>query len=356
MSEPAADSKISPDRQKKIKSALQDMVRIVTSTPPMSPPTGFEARFWGTVSQRDRFDICSGKNCPTPRPVATLAMMIGRYEDKGGTVKASFNTPSTMDISINNLGHLFAHLPVLYKDTDGFLLPEPQLDGERVGIRAFSNNGHAVAVIARNEMPLWQPVSRERYLKAAIEAAAKDAGETPPPPPPVKKGKKREVKADSGYGKPVFIEEGRTWIDPAEEKVRIEKSRTLTFGSRDSIDFFKERVQKLRSELETMPPEERVIQARVDTFASADEQSPPLLPAGSSSGVAVVTPDFSYFSQKLPPEAVQLIVIQWKFDGNPVFDPQKSGITENLNNQKLLEIYKTMDWQKLSSKVNRTAP
>lgn len=353
MSDAGSDlKKISPDKLKKIRGTLQEISRIVTSNPAMSPPKGFEARFWGTISTRDRFDVCTGKNCPPTRPVATLAMMLGRYEDKGGTVKAAFNTPSTMDISINNLGHIFAHLPVLYKDAEGFLLPEPQADGERAGYKAFSNNGHAVAVITRNGSTLWQPVSRERYLKAAIDAAARDAGEIPPPP--VKKGKKKPATIDTVYGKPVFIEEEKSWIDPLDEKVRVEKSRTLTFGSRDSNDFFRERVQKLRSELETMPQEERLMQARVDTLASTDEQSPPLLPAGNSTGIAVVTPDFRYFNTKLPIEAVQLIVIQWKFDGTPIFDPQKSDITENLNNQKLLEIYKSMEWQKLGAKVIRT--
>lgn len=355
MGETGADLKSIPaDRQKKIRSSLQDIARLVTATSVMNPPKGFEARFWGNISARDRFDICGGKKCPQSRPTATLAMMIGRYEDRGGVVKAAFNSPSTMDISINNLGHVFAHLPVLLKDADGYLLPEPQPDEDRAGMKTFSNNNHTVAVLTRNDAPLWQPVSRERYLMAAIEAAAKDAGELPPPPPRAKKSKKKTVATQTPDGKPTFIEEQKSWIDPVEEKQRIEKSRTLTFGNKESAEFFKERVEKLRADLATMPPEERAMQARVDIIASADEQTPALLPAGSSSGTPVVTPDFRYFNQKLPVDAIQIMTVQWKFSGNPVFDPQKSGITENLNNQKLLEIYKSMDWKKLNSRINRT--
>jgi len=83
---------------------------------------------------------------------------------------------------------------------------------------------------------------------------------------------------------------------------------------------------------------------------------PKLLPPFSSAGVLVVTPDFSHFNPKLPPEAIQLIVVQWKFDGNTLYDPDKTGITESLNNRKLLEIYRTMDWQKLRGMITQTAP
>jgi len=83
---------------------------------------------------------------------------------------------------------------------------------------------------------------------------------------------------------------------------------------------------------------------------------PALLPADSSGGVAVVTPDFRYFNPKLPPDAIQLVVVQWKFDGSTLFDPEKIGNAESVNNRALLDIYKTMDWKRLQAKVTQTAP
>lgn len=355
MNEPGADLKsVSSEKQKKIRNSLQEVSRIIHASPVMSPPKGFEARFWGSLTAKDRYDSCSGKKCPPSRPTANLAMMLGRYEESNGGVRAAFNTPSTMDISLNNLGHVFAHLPVLYKDAEGYLLPEPRLDGERAGMRTYSNNGHAIAVVTAHDKPLWRPVSRERYLKAAIAAAAAGIGETLPP---TKKGQNKppaEISVISG--KPVLIEESRTWIDPAEEKMMVEKSRTLTFGLQDSAEVLKLRLQKFQAELDAMPAEQRALPAKVDLAAAAADEVPLLLPHDSSSGVAVVTPDFRYFDPKLPAEAVQLIVVQWKFDGSLLYDPQKSGISETLNNQKLLEIYRTMDWQKLRTRLIRTAP
>jgi hypothetical protein len=281
-------------------------------------------------------------------------MMLGRYEESNGRVRAAFNTPSTMDISLNTLGHIFAHLPVLYKDAGGYLLPEPQLDGERAGIRTYSNNGHAIAVIAGNDKSLWLPVSRERYLRAAIAAAATGAGAVLKP---AKKGAgKQPTEISVISGKPIIIEESRTWIDPAEGKEMVEQSRSLTFRVQDSAAVLEERRQKLQAELDAMPSEQRALQARVATVTTAAGELPSLLPHDSSSGVAVVTPDFSYFNPKLPAEAIQLIVVQWKFDGNLLYDPEKSGIAETLNNRKLLEIYRTMDWEKLRARVTRTAP
>jgi len=354
MSDPADLKKVSAETQQKLRSSLQDISRIIISSPAMSPPKGFEARFWGTVTAKDRYYICTGTNCPPTRPVATLAMMLGRYELRNSKVRAAFNTPSTMDISINNLGHVFAHLPVLYKDEEGYLLTEPQLDGERAGMPTYTNRGHAVAVLTVNNTPLWLPVSRERYLQAAIAAAAKGAGENPQNQSERKQSQYTEVSVISG--KPVIIEETRTWIDPIDEKKRVESSRSLTFDFKEPVDLLKERAKKLRAELDALTPEQRAMQARVADPATAGDEPPSLLPPESSSGVAIVTPNFGYFNPELPPEAVQLIVMQWKFDGNLLHDPEQSGISETLNNRKLLEIYKTTDWQKLRSKVTQTAP
>lgn len=355
MSESGAELKsISKEKQNRIKSSLQNISHLVTSTPVMTPPKGFEARFWGSIYGKDRYDSCTGKKCPPSRPTAVLALMLGRYEERNGKIRAAFNTPSTMDISVNNLGHLFANLPVLYKDSEGYLLPEPKLDGLRAGMTTYLNNGHAVSVMTGSNKLLWQPVSRERYLQAAIAAAARDAGQTKASAEKGKKMQPAEVGVNSG--KPILIEESRTWIDPAEEKRWVESSRSLAFELKEPAEVLQERLQKLQAELDALTPEQRKLQARVDIVAAADGQAPKLLPPVSSSGALVVTPDFRYFNPKLPPEAIQLIVVQWKFDGNPRYDPDKGDITETLNNRKLLEIYKSLDWQQLRGMVTRTAP
>lgn len=343
-------AEVSKEKQQKIRSSLQEIARIITSVPVMNPPRGFEARFWGTVSASDSYYLCAGKKCPTARPTATLAMMLGRYELQKGKVRAAFNTPATMDISLNNLGHLFSHLPVLYKDDDGYLVPEPQLAGERAGMRAYINNDHAVAVMTSSDRPLWLPVSRERYLRAAIAATDKSLeGDG--------KGKQKQPNAVSIIsGKPVMIEESRTWIDPVEQKKWVESSRSLTFEIKEPLDVLKARLAKFQAELDALTPEQRTMPARVASASTNRDEVPSLAPADSSSGVAVVSPDFSYFNTELPPEAVQLMVVQWKFDGKLIYDPQQVGISETLNNQRLLEIYRSMDWRKLGALITRTAP
>lgn len=354
MSEPADLKKVSAETQQKLRRSLQDISSIIVSSPVMNPPEGFEARFWGAVAAKDSYYICTGKKCPPARPSATLAIMLGRYEERNGKVRAAFNTPSTMDISINNLGHVFAHLPVFYRDAEGCLVPEPQLDGERAGMLTYTNSGHAVSVLAGNNRPLWLPVSRERYLQAAIAAAAKGTGENPQND---REGKQSHSSASTVVsGKPIIVEEVKTWIDPVDKQKRVESSRSLAFELKEPVDLLKERLNKLRAELAALPPEQRTMQARVASPTTAGDEAPSLLPPDSSSGVAVVSPDFNYFNPELRFEALQLIVVQWKFDGNRLYDPEQSGISETLNNRKLLEIYKTMDWQKLRSKVTRTAP
>jgi hypothetical protein len=358
MNDPGPDlKKLSSASRNKIRKELQAIAGIVTSTPAMNPPKGYEARFWGSIAGKDRFDICAGKSCPPSRPNAALAMMIGRYEEKNGKRRAAFNTPSTMDISINTLGHVFAHLPVIYKDKDGFLLPEPQRDGERLGMPAYLNNGHAIAVLTRNDKPFWLPVNRERYLKAAMEDIGKDLGL--PSPPLVDKGKKKAEELITTSGKPIMVEESKAWIDPANERELIENSRSLTEELKDSAEQLQERLNQLQSELDALTPEQRSMQARVEIKVTEDGTRVTLLPPDSSGGIGVVTPDFDFFNKKLAPEAVQLVVVQWKFDGNPIYDPEKTGIPESLNNRALLEIYRSMDWQKLlgkTVKATRTAP
>jgi len=354
MSEPGADLKsLNRDKLKKIKGSLQEISRIVTATPAMKPPKGFEVRFWGSISAKDRYDSCKGKNCPSSPPTSVLAMMIGRYEEKGGKIRAAFNTPSTMDISINNLGHVFANLPVLYRDSEGYLLPEPKQGEARAGMTSFLNNGRTVAVIASKNRPLWLPVSRERYLKAAIETAGKQIGLSSKPVKNVKK--KKAADTETLVERHVFVEQGRTWIDPADEKEWVENSRGVTVGMKEDPEKVKERMLQLQNELDALTPEQRKAQARVDA-STADSPQAPLLPADSSDGVGVVTPNFAYFSRKLPGEAPQLITVQWKFSGNQIYDPEQSGISEHLNNQKMLEIYRDADWGSLIKKITQTAP
>lgn len=337
----------------KLKGLLQEISKSITSLPVMSPPKGFEARFWGYIAPRDRFDICSGKKCPPSRPNAVLAMMIGRYEPKGESIKAAFGTPSTMDISINNIGHVFASLPVLHKDEEGFLLPEPARSGERAGLPTYLNRGHAVAVLTTNDKPLWTPVSRERYLKAAIATEIKTL-ETPLAERKTKKRKKPAPKAASD-GRQVFIEQERTWIDPVEEKKMVEKSRIVSDSAKESDDLIKERIRKLQEELNAMTVEQRTMQARIAEGIAAND-AVPLLPPDDTSGIPVVTPNFHYFNPKLPADRPQLAVIQWKFDGDTRYDPESSSISETLNNRVLLDIYRNMDWQKLRARITRTAP
>jgi hypothetical protein len=362
MSEPGIDLKnLNKEKLKKVKSSLQEISRIITSTPAMKPPKGFEARFWGSISARDRYDSCSGKNCPPPRPTATLAMMMGRYEEKNGKIRAAFNDPSTMDISINNLGQVFANLPVLYRDSEGYLLPEPKQGEGRAGMATFVNNGRTVAVIAAKNRPLWLPVSRERYLKAAIENTGKQLGI---PSIPEKKAKKKRAgkKTDKNAAESealverhVFVEQGRTWIDPADEREWIETSRSALAGIKEEPEAIQERMKLLQKALDELTPDERNMQARVDV-SSGDSQQAPLLPVGSKDGVGVVTPNFAYFTKKLSVETPQLITVQWKFSGNQIYDPEQSGISEHLNNQKMLEIYRDADWGALITRITQTAP
>lgn len=364
MNDPGSDMKaVSSANQKKLKGSLQELTRLITSTPVMNPPKGFEARFWGAMSARDRYDICTGRSCPPSRPTAFLSLMIGRYVDKGGKAKAAFNTPATMDASINNLGQVFSHLTVLHKDAEGYLLPEPAAAGERAGIKTYLNKGRAVMVVADNSRPLWLPVSRERYLKAEMAAIARELGLPTEPPAekqPKKTGKgknpsKTEAAKTQRGGKYLLIDEGRIWVDPADEKAWVEKSRSLTSRIKDEEDALKEQLQNLQTELDGLTPEQRSMPARVNVPVTA-EGVPVLLPPDSSAGVAVVTPNFSYFNPKLPLDALQLVVVQWKFDGNTAYDPDESDITGSRHNRALLDIYKTVDWNRLRAKVTQTAP
>jgi len=362
MNEPGPDmKKLGAARLKSVRGNLQEIARQITALPVMSPPKGFEARFWGSANGRDRYDICTGKKCPPSRPNGVLALMIGRYAESDGKVKAAFNRPATMDIAVNNLGIVFSSLPVLNRDSEGFFLPEPHRDGERHGMPVYKNNGRVVAVLTRNSNPLWLPVSRERYLQAAIAKLGKNAGQQPVvnevPDKKTKKGKKVKKKEQLEEttpvksGMPIIIEEGRSWIDPATQQEWVERSRTLSSDMTKPLEIMQEQQRKLQEELDTLPPEQRQQQARVDISSLAAGESPSLLPPDSGSGVGVVTPNFDFFNRQLPADAVQLVTIQWKFDGEPVFDPEQAGISESLHNAKLLEIYKGLDWQKLAEKL-----
>lgn len=336
MNEPGPEMKKFGDRgMKSVRATLQEIARYITSSPAFTPPKGFEARFWGSASGKDRFDYCEGKSCPPRRPGGVLALLIGGYEETGGKVKAAFNRAATMDIGVNDLGQIFSHLPILYRDEAGVLLPEPRREGERRGVPVFVNNGHAVAFLTRNTAPMWQPVSRERYLQAAIAAITAKLAST-----------------DVQSGMPVLVEEGRSRLAPAGDKELIERSRSISGELRESAEVLGERLVELREELASLTPEQKSQQARVESTTPADGEDPELLPVESRDGVGVVTPDFAFFNSKLPAEAVQLVTIQWKFHGKPVFDPDKGETADsNLQNGKLMEIYRSVDWPGLANRV-----
>jgi len=336
MNEPGPEMKKFGDRgMKSVRATLQEIAKYITTSPTFTPPKGFEARFWGSASGKNRFDSCSGKQCPGERPGGALALLIGSYEESAGKVKAAFNRAATMDIGVNDLGQIFSHLPLLYRDEAGVLLPEPRRDGERRGMPVFVNNGHAVAFLTRNTAPMWQPVSRERFLRAAIAATSA-----------------RLASTDEQSGMPVLVEEGRSSLAPTGDRELIERSRSISGELRESAELLGVRLGKLKEELASLTPEQKSQQARIESTAPPEGGTPALLPVESKDGVGVVTPDFAFFNSKLPAEAVQLVTIQWKFHGKPVFDPDKGETADNnLQNGKLLEIYRGVDWPGMANRV-----
>ncbi len=336
MNEPGPEMKKFGDRgMKSVRATLQEIAKYITTSPTFTPPKGFEARFWGSASGKNRFDSCSGKQCPGERPGGALALLIGSYEESAGKVKAAFNRAATMDIGVNDLGQIFSHLPLLYRDEAGVLLPEPRRDGERRGMPVFVNNGHAVAFLTRNTAPMWQPVSRERFLQAAIAATSA-----------------RLASTDEQSGMPVLVEEGRSSLAPTGDRELIERSRSISGELRESAELLGVRLGKLKEELASLTPEQKSQQARIESTAPPEGGTPALLPVESKDGVGVVTPDFAFFNSKLPAEAVQLVTIQWKFHGKPVFDPDKGETADNnLQNGKLLEIYRGVDWPGMANRV-----
>jgi hypothetical protein len=158
---------MTPDERTAVTAQVNALLDVLKRMPAMAPPAGFEVTPHTYVSL-DTLDRSSGK-----RPVlvtSQLTVNIAPYERIDQKVEANErDTAGSVTIRVHDLGPVLGGGLDLQDDQGIFIRSPPDPVATVHGYPVFEEgNGDRWAIILRNRVPFWAPVTCERYLLATI--------------------------------------------------------------------------------------------------------------------------------------------------------------------------------------------
>jgi hypothetical protein len=211
-------------------------------------------------------------------------------------------------------------------DAEARFTAEPRSVGQLGGYPVYAGQ---FVVMSRQELPLFTPVSQERYLARLIEKSRKDLDKvkatlkgTPDNPA----ANRQEIESRQAAWKAARAEQEQRWsvmmakwpdrvaaerakFDAKEKKGldEIEELKTSTPSQR-YLKPFEERLKALEAELAGLSPEERAATATLPPGTDKTRASGLAAP-GSAGGTRIVTINPALFDPKKPRSAIQLIIL-----------------------------------------------
>jgi hypothetical protein len=346
---------------------LQRLKDLLLAQPALNPPRGVE--FNGDI-RIAWTSLCPEPPCPNVSVASNLHARFLEYFEYNGKPALPNEAEAVMDLHINDpeetLGS--SNLAASMKNLKGrwvfFQLPKI---GEIQGYPLYRNypDNLNILILTKSPKPYWLPLTQEEFLQMKIrdteEELAKMAKVSHDPAgdayrqwvagQPERNKIHREVYEQTKKTNPQWAEKS------LEESEKTEA--TVTEGLRKYMEknppqarsylelAFERRLARHKAVLASMTPGQR--QAQVRYFPSRDPIEPDLLPLDSELGTPLVIANPNFMNRSLPPTAIQLIAVFFRY--GPHFDPtnKDEGRDENPANLRLLEMEQKSNWTAISS-------
>ena len=291
-------------------STLRQIDDLLHAAPVMNPPRGFDASSLGRALTGT--DVCPRENC-SASPVASQVWLLLSYfvADESGRPVTGPELNVSLNVYANSPGASVSHRHQLdfegASDINGRTMYfEPKQTRTIGGFPMFDDD---VVVIARNHRPLWLPVSRDNFLRAALRDT-------------------RKAIADTGM-----------------------PSSDLAQGLRARLD-------ALQAESNALSPSELASQAWLGDSASAGTTEAAinsgLAPAGAPDARPLVIVNPEFLDRSLPRSAVQILAV--RLNWGTYLDQQTRAIDtvsagDHVSVLRLRQLIGQLDWKKLASLV-----
>lgn len=253
---PTEDPNGGPDHQPFV-SSLNSVLAILRRTPVLAQPRGFVA---SPVVQRE---------LGLPRRPLTGSVRVGVLffrKDDGGSVTPQDAGPEVA-VSINDASCVWNGHDVAFVDSAGSIYYDAPQDSSPVrGIPGFSTDSSCL-VIARRGVPVFAPVSRERFLRDARDTLL---------------ARLRAVDARS-------------------------RSADVRRAMQPALDTVRSIAKHYDAELTALSPADR----RAPAWVKSSESAPlDLVPPGTEDARQLVAPNPALYNPALPRSAIQLLTVQ----------------------------------------------
>lgn len=340
---------------------LSGAANAIKSCPIMSPPQGVDV--YMTITNEVRNSLIDSS--PTLKGHISLGFLT-LLQDKNGKQTRIMETSVWTNIWFNDPDKIVSSAPVV-----GDIFVSPERIDSFMGFPVFLINGMEVAIIHKNNIPLWVPVSREDCLaslirqlkdqidkeKAAIESENKSISAKGSPD---SEKARRRKEFEESYKKlqaidPSIAEEARRTFEETEKELsaaEVNNENLSSQGIADSqLKILTEARQNVMDELQSLTPEERKQQAYRGSSGENGRISAQVIGLTDSNmpGAEPLVRINPVLIEKSRPESdIQLIVVEWSGAQPFSYNEGKEGY--NLQSWKQVEFSKeTAVWNYIIS-------
>ncbi len=307
-----------------IEANMQKLVDVVKAVPLLNPPLGYDVRFTGTLNSADP---PVAKHVTANSYTVDLAFMDFLRSPTDPAVKTAFANQG-LSFHINDpyraLDASGYRDPVFmrktWSDDEGEFWIEPPSDNFN-GLRFY--RPYDMLVVTKGGASLWKPISAERFLPKYLDEKRADATQAEARLVAARKTYDQANSADAQASRQKAIDAARARANGEAEARGLDESyrrqlETLkgeaspSQSNPDHKWYFgpKQALADAEAMAAALTPQARKMPACVTGYLlKADRWAFKMVPDGTAGCRRIVEVDFGLFDNKLPPSAIQMIVV-----------------------------------------------
>ena len=319
--------------------ALEKIRAVVEQDPLLKPPVGFDAVY-------HEFDMDAPKEIPwqKPRPTVIDFGLPEYYPDRNGTIKLSSEAMADLDIEVNSFRRLYEDTYSHDLDAAGYPCPifffryhKKTADSTREYVEYGLLDDSKPVRVVTNGKPLFVPLTREQYLNFQVRSNQKNVDD-----------------ARRGY------------VHDSVTIANIAGKQDILNADRDLVNTWRQRLERHKDQLARLSAEEKGEPAFIIWGGGASGgmtggtsggmtggttgENAGGMTGGNAEDLTTVddsrakelwTPNPGYFDKRLPPGAIQMIVVM----------PEYAHIATDFIKAKVMDLYRRLDYKALKELI-----